>query len=81
MAAIALATVPVTVGDADNAGVELSTGAAFGLMRMVTDAALPWPIRFDALSTTAKSPLCVGVPEISPVLGSAVTPAGRPVAR
>ena len=56
------------------------TGTAFGLMRIVTDAELPVPKGLAADSTTAKSPLCVGVPVIRPVLASTDRPAGKPLA-
>ena len=72
-------TVPVTVGEAASAGVDVTTGATFGLMRIVTDAALPVPEALVALSTTAKSPLCVGVPVICPA-PLTVKPDGKPVA-
>ena len=50
-----------------------------GLMRIVTDAALPSPKALLALTTTGKSPLCVGVPTIWPV-PLTDRPVGRPVA-
>ena len=81
IAEMAVPTVAVTVGDACSDGVLVTTGTAFGLIRIVTEAELPWPIRFDAFSTTGKSPLWLGVPEITPVFGSALRPAGSPVAR
>ena len=80
MDVIAVPTVPVTAGDAARAGVAVTTGAALGLTRIVTDAALPVPTRLAARSTTAKSPLCVGVPVISPVLALTDRPDGSPVA-
>ena len=73
-------TVPVTAGDADKAGVEVMTGTAFGLIRIVTDAALPVPAALAAFNTTAKSPLWVGAPVIRPVFASSDKPDGRPVA-
>ena len=61
-------TVPVTVGEATNAGMDVTTGTTFGLMRIVTGVELPCPMRFEAFSTTVKSPLCpaAGVPVTKP---------------
>ena len=73
-------TVPVADGAATSAGVELMTGAELGLMRIVTDAALPVPTTLLAFNTTAKSPLWVGAPVIRPVLALSDKPDGRPVA-
>ena len=73
-------TVPVTVGEADSAGVDVTTGTVFGLMRIVTDAALPVPTTLAAFNTTAKSPLWVGAPVIWPVFASSDKPDGKPVA-
>ena len=73
-------TVPVTVGEAASAGVDVTTGATFGLMRIVTAAELPVATWLVACKTTEKSPLCVGAPAIRPVLALTVSPAGKPVA-
>ena len=53
-------------------------GTVFGLIRIVTAAALPCPDALVALAVTRKSPLCVGVPTICP---DPLTdkPVGRPV--
>jgi 1-acyl-sn-glycerol-3-phosphate acyltransferase len=57
----------------------LIVGTWFGLMRMVTGAALPVPITLVARATTTKSPLSSGVPTICPE-PLTVKPFGRPVA-
>ena len=75
---IAAPTVPVTAGDADNAGVDVTSGTALGLIRIVTDAVLPAPAALVAVSVTAKSPLCVGVPTSCPDPFTD-RPGGRPV--
>lgn len=43
-------------------------------------AALPVPALFVALMVTLEVPATVGVPEIKPVVGFIVSPAGRPEA-
>ena len=55
-------------------------GTVFGLMRIVTAGALPGPKALLAPTTTEKSPLWVGVPEITPVDALTDRPAGRPLA-
>ena len=57
----------------------LITGTAFGLMRIVTGAAVPVPTTLLALAVTVKSPLCVGVPTIWPA-PLTDKPSGSPVA-
>ena len=57
----------------------LITGTMLGLMRIVTEDALPVPAALLAPKTTAKSPLWVGVPEITPVDVFSAKPLGKPV--
>lgn len=58
----------------------LMTGAGPGTLMVKTRGAVPVPTAFVALKVTVKTPVAIGVPEITPVVASIDRPRGRPVA-
>ena len=49
-------------------------------MVSISDAVGPVPVPLLADNVTGNTPVCVGVPEMSPVKGLTERPVGRPVA-
>ena len=63
-----------------NAALVMTGTVLPALLTVMVNAAVPEPAEFDAVRVTVETPAVVGVPEISPKLGSTLRPEGSPVA-